>query len=640
MSKAKILILVFLSYCLVFSLYFLPVLTHLNTYVYGIIGDNFWWFIWGWWSKNYQSMGIGSLLQNPLYGIGGFEHAFWTSTHPLGWGIASELIRFLPTNFAYNMLMLPTFPLAAFFAYLLFDHLTKNKYLSFAFGLIFSFSPYHLFSSQRHTELAITWVIPLVIWTFIMAFERKTAKAIFLASFSLVVTMLSSIYWGVYLGVFTLCLVLSILVVEVLFRWRGLSKKSLPAQAGEILNPKFQTNPNFSIFKFLKLYATYIFLFVVMTIPFLFPYVKANYFQEQDTTRRWVYQNTSVVKRGLADFMLYSIMPYHFIVPPAGNPITGNFGKGMVSFIKDNWNYFLAKNYVFSEHGGDFLGWGNSLLFLISMFWVIGKLFSLPAQAGNSKQKVALDPARYMLIFALAGLLLYTSSMPPYFTISGFKIYTPAYLVYTFFPMLRTLSRMGVIIFLCVLCVNAVFLSKILRISKRVKPFGGFNPNWTLLVALFTFITLAEFYMPLKYLDDSVPPSAYAYIGTKSDRVKVDYITDKGREYKYEGPSFVAEYPWGYDIAAFYQKYYKKGFANPLFYVNPYLKFNGMEFSYELDSEGGIKKAYDLGIRYVIYHRGDEDTIKRVQRGEDPEGFFRMHSKSYKDFGEAIVFEL
>ena len=625
MTRIKNLFLVFILYFLIFSIYFFPILTHLNTYVYGLIGDNFWWFIWGWWSKNYQSMGIGSLLQNPLYGIGGFEHAFWISTHPLGWGIASELIRFLPTNFAYNMLMLPTFPLAAFFAYLLFSHLTKNKLVSFAFGLIFSFSPYHLFSSQRHTELAITWVIPLVIWTLIMAFERKTAKAIFLASFSLAVTMLSSIYWGVYLVIFSFCLVASTLIINILFR--GVNK--------------FQINSNYQVIKLLKVYALYILFFVVMTIPFLFPYVKANYFQEQDTTRRWVYQNTSVVKRGLADFMLYSIMPYHFIIPPAGNPITGNLGKGMVSFIKDNWNYFLAKNYVFSEHGGDFLGWGNSLLFLISIFWIIKTLIrNLKLKIRNYKQFVPEKTISYMLTFTIAGFILYLFSMPPYFTISGFKIYTPAYLVYTFFPMLRTLSRMGVIIFLCVLCVNASFISQKLKSQPKAgRPLAEKVKSYVY-VFLFAFVTLVEFYMPLKYLDDSIPPSAYAYIGTKSDRVKVDYITDKGREYKYEGPSFVAEYPWGYDIAAFYQKYYKKGVANPLFYVNPYLKFNGMEFSYELDSEGGIKKAYDLGIRYVIYHRGDEDTIKRVQRGEDPEGFFRAHSKSYRDFGETIVFEL
>ena len=613
MSKRKHLVLVFFLYCAVFSIYFFPVLTHLNTYVYGLIGDNFWWFIWGWWSKNYQSIGIGSLYHNPLYGIGGFEHTFWTSTHPLGWGIAGELIRFLPTNIAYNLLMIPTFPLAAFFAYLLFNHITKNRFLSFCFGLIFSFSPYHIFSSQRHTELAITWVIPLVIWTFLMAYDKRTFKSIFIASAALSLTMLSSIYWGVYLGIFSLCLVASMLIINILFRWMK----------------RFQINSNCQIIKILKVYALYVLFFIVMTIPFLFPYIKANYLQSQDTTRGWVYQNTTVVKRGLSDFMLYSIMPYHFIIPPSGNPITGPLGKKVVDFIRDNWNYFLAKNYVFSEHGGDFLGWANLLLFLISIFWIIRKLIE------NSKQKKDLDSLRYMAIFAVAGLLLYTFSMPPYFTISGFKIYTPAYLIYTFFPMLRTLSRMGVIIFLCVLVVNALFLSKMGRSQKGPSQIGI-----RIFVILFALITILEFYMPLKYLDDSTPPPAYAYIGTKNDTVKVDYVTDKGREYKYEGPSFVAEYPWGYDIAAFYQKYHKKGFANPLFYVNPYLRFNGIEFSYELDSEGGIKKAYDLGIRYIIYHKGDEDTMERIQRGEDPKKFFQIHSKSYKDFGEIVVFEL
>ncbi|MFH1955853.1 MAG: hypothetical protein ABIJ36_03010, partial [Patescibacteria group bacterium] len=625
--------LVFFLYCLIFSIYFFPVLTHLNTYVYGIIGDNFWWFIWGWWSKNYQSLGFNDIYHNALYGIGGFEHIYWNSTHPLGWGIASELIKNLPTNFAYNMLVLPTFPLAAFFAYLLFYHLTKNKYISFAFGLIFSFSPYHIFSSQRHTELAITWVIPLVIWTFLIAFEKKTFKYIFLASFSLALTMLSSIYWGVYLVVFTFCLWISLAVVELLL------KSGFQIKFG-------MTGIRNLWKKYLSFYVVYLLLFTLIAAPFLFSYIKANYFQEQDMTRGWVYQNTMVVKRGLADFMLYSIMPYHFIIPPSENPITGEVGKKMVLFIKDNWGYFMAKNYVFSEHGGDYLGIANICLFTVAIFFAIKRmLLYLKCQSSKLKAKSQILKSgveercflHKILIFATGGLLLYMFAMPPYFTISGFKIYTPAYLIYTFFPMLRTLSRMGVIIFLCVLCVNAIFLSQMSKLKTQSQisklKSGG-------IILIFILITLAEFYMPLKYLDDTVPPPAYAYIGTKEDSVKVDYVTDKGREYKYTGPSFVVEYPWGYDIAAFYQKYHKKGFANPLFYVNPYLKFNGIEFSYELDSAGGIKKAYDLGIRYVIYHKGDEDTIKRVQRGEDPEGFFKEHSKSFKDFGEIIVFEL
>jgi len=628
MTKAKELSLIFLLYCLVFSIYFFPVLTHLNTYIYGLIGDNFWWFIWGWWSKNYQSIGIGSLHQNPLYGIGGFEHMFWNSTHPLGWGVASEMIRLLPTNLAYNLLMLPTFPLAAFFAYILFNYLTKNRYISFAFGLLFSFSPYHLFSSQRHTELAITWVIPLVIWTFLKAFERRKLRYILLASFSLALTMLSSIYWGSYLGLFTICLILSVLVLRPLF---GCFRKG-------VKNSEKRDN---SVSSLIKIYGIYIFFFILMIIPFLFPYIKANYLQDQDTTRGWVYQNTTVVKRGLSDFMLYSIMPYHFFIPLSENPITGEIGKKFVSFVQENWNYFLAKNYVFSEHGGDFLGWINSLLFIYVLYYALKKVLSKfrSRKLGVSIGKLSKDKAEedravlIILIFALTGLFIYLFAMPPYFTISGFKIYTPSYLVYMFLPMLRTISRMGVLVFMCILIVNAVFLSHRIR-------FGSNKLSNYLFLLVFTLMTLAEFYMPLRYLNDSVAPPAYAYIGTKSDLVYVDYVNDKGKEYKYTGPSFVAEYPWGYDIAAFYQKYHKKGFANPLFYANPYLDFNGIEFSYELDSEGGLKKAYDLGIRYILYHKGDEDTIKRVQRGEDPEGFFKSHSKSYQDFGETIVFEL
>ena len=595
---------VFILYCLVFGIYFFPVLTHLNTRIYGIIGDNFWWFIWGWWSKNYQDIGIGSLYQNPLYGVGGFNHIFWNSTHPLGWGIASELIRFLPTNAAYNLLMIPTFLLAAFFAYLLFKHLTNSKVISFCFGLIFSFSPYHIFSSQRHTELAITWVIPLVVWTFLLAYEKRTLKYIFLASFSLALTMLSSVYWGVYLSIFLFCLSVALLAI------RATDK------------PTYRVNLIPSILSYLRFIVVYFLLFLLMTIPFLMPYIRANYLESNQTTKGWVYQNTAVVKRGLSDFMLYSIMPYHFVIPPTENPITGQIGKDMVSFIGNNWHYFMAKNYIFSEHGGDFLGWLNIIVFGLAL----QKIF-------NSKLKIK------NLEFVISGVLLYLFAMPPYFTIHGFKIYTPAYIVYTFFPMLRTLSRMGVIIFLCVLVVNAIFFKICLvkiETGRRKVDISIFY----LLLSIFTLGTLAEFYMPLKYVEDSTPPPAYAYIGGKDDVVSVDYTNDKGRRYVYTGPSFIAEYPWGYDAAAFYQKYYRKGFANPLFYVNPSLNFNAMEFSYGLDSDGGLKKAYDLGVRYIVYHKGDEDTIARMWRGEDPLGFFKSRAKSYKDFGEIIVFEL
>ena len=619
---------IFLLYCLIFVFYFFPILIHLNSRVYGIIGDNFWWFLWGWWSKNHNALGFSDITTNPLFGIGGFPHLFWNSTHPLSWGISSELLRFLPTNFAYNLIMVSTFPLAGFFGYKLFYYFTKNRFLSFCFGLVYSFSPYHIFSSQRHTELSAIWLIPMAFLAFIKALDIPSRKNSILAGIALAVTMLSSIYWGVYVGVMLGCyLVAKCLTsfVNIVVNRVGPSGRSDPVR-----------NPvrNDGINKYTKVLLLISFSFLLFTLPFLFPYIKANYLTKTDMTRGWVYQNQSVVKRGVDDFLRYSIMPYHFFIPPAGNPITGELSKSIVLTIKENWNYFLAQNYVFSEHGGDFLGWLNSGVFVLSLIYCL-KTINFPStslKAGEFR----------ILVFGLTALLVYIFSMPPYFTLGGRTIYTPAYLIYLAFPMLRTLSRMGVLIFLNVLLVNLFFAKLLFKKfeNRNFKLLGASGLGFKILTVSFTAITLVEFFMPLKYLDDSNPPEEFAYLGKKNQTVSVDYTSDKGQNYKYTGPAFAAVYPWGYDIYVFYQKYFNKGFINPLFANNPALDFDAIKFSYEIDSKGGLKKAYDLGVRYIILNKGDEDYIARKSRGEKPDEFFAQNSSEVKEFDKHIIYEL
>ena len=86
--------------------------------------------------------------------------------------------------FAYNFIMLMTFPLAGLAMYLLAVYLTRNKWASFIAGLAYAFCPYH-FAHASHITLANIQWMPLFIYFFLNYIKRGLILMLFSAVYFL-----------------------------------------------------------------------------------------------------------------------------------------------------------------------------------------------------------------------------------------------------------------------------------------------------------------------------------------------------------------------------------------------------------------------------------------------------------------------
>lgn len=106
---------------------------------------------------------------------------------------------------AYNLMVLLSFVLAGYGAYLLALYLTRRPGAGFAAGLVFSLSPYHFLRVDLgHLNLAAIQWLPFFALFLLRHLERGSRRAGLLAVFFLVFTALNSWYYVVYCGLLAL----------------------------------------------------------------------------------------------------------------------------------------------------------------------------------------------------------------------------------------------------------------------------------------------------------------------------------------------------------------------------------------------------------------------------------------------------
>ncbi len=97
---------------------------------------------------------------------------------------------------AYNVLILVTFPLAAFTAYLLARHLLLSHFAAMVASLAYAFLPFHVFQAGGHPHIAQTQWLPLYFLALWRCVDRPDLKrAILLLAAAMAVT-LSNFYGG------------------------------------------------------------------------------------------------------------------------------------------------------------------------------------------------------------------------------------------------------------------------------------------------------------------------------------------------------------------------------------------------------------------------------------------------------------
>ncbi|MFA6981757.1 MAG: hypothetical protein WC243_01895 [Patescibacteria group bacterium] len=219
----------------------------------------------------------------------------------------------------------------------------------------------------------------------------------------------------------------------------------------------------------------------------LYPYVRDNYLKADltQTTQK-------TLRRPYEDFFSFSSRPWYYALPSVKNPWLGKYARGVLSKIEGT-GYFLSDDYFHDEHAGSYFG---SVL-LVSMAISSGYVFR---HAGKEKKKRA-------LFYLLNITLLFLFTLPPFFTISGLKIFTPGYLMYRFFPMFRVTSRIAVVILLQLL----ILLAHNIDFVYEKLPKNGRKALIAIGICV-ALVTLMETFVPVRVLKIDHVPEVYSYL--------------------------------------------------------------------------------------------------------------------------------
>ena len=227
-NKSKILI--FSGFIFLGAIVTYPLIFKMSSHIYGVPGDSLVNIYWFWWWKyawgNNLSFTTIPLLSAP-FGVKILDpFLFWTLYSSL---LAIGLTFLANEVFAYNFLILSSFPLAAITMYFLVYHFTRNRLASMVSGIIYSFSPYHFWHGFQHLTVAqIQWMPLYALFLFKLSEARNYKNAI-LCGFLFSVVTLETLYYGYFMLIFTGAFILW-------QGWQGLRKKS------KVQSPKSKVN--------------------------------------------------------------------------------------------------------------------------------------------------------------------------------------------------------------------------------------------------------------------------------------------------------------------------------------------------------------------------------------------------------------
>ncbi len=468
--------------------------------------------------------------------------------HPIFSAVYFFLLKHLHPLVLYNSLTILTLLLVSFLSFTIFRRYF-GKYISLLLSAAFVMSPYFYYHSRNHLELIQLWIflIPLLI----LLKASTSIHYVILGCILGIGTLINS-----YLGFFTIIFIVIFLLSKFL---------SLETKKSFILN-------------FVKsLFLVFIPFLLVVTI-FAYPVLKANFINRLSLVDSSEIDSTLIVERNLENFFYFTTRPWYYVLPSVDNPFFGGVTQKVLDWMEHDWGYFLTLNYFKSEHSVSFMGWAGILLSLLGI--------------GYIKKHPDLKNRKEIIMLCIPALFFVLISLPPYFTVSGLKIYTPSYLMWLLFPMFRVLSRTGIFILFSLLILRGFGFIAIIEFLKEkfvsVKNKNMGNVVVIVVLVLLTLFNLAEFYIPFRFTDLHTTPKVYTYI---KEHLPKD--------------SIIALYPYSKTSDAVYWFQY----LDPIL-INPLYKkrgdFNSAIFTKELPTSAGIQKAKEYGVDYVVYYYNED----------------------------------
>ncbi|GIW69585.1 MAG: hypothetical protein KatS3mg101_0332 [Patescibacteria group bacterium] len=388
------------------------------------------------------------------------------STQPL---LSLILLVFLQLFGTYFFILWPL--LVVLLNFLVSEFLFRNYRMSVFYSLILTFCSYFWIKLGLHMELIGLWTLAMFMALLGKDFLREDNNKRLLPHQSsvlfIVLTALISNYLS-FIVLATYCL--------LILSWICLSVG----------------RENFKYELFARSVLTILFSVAILCLV-LIPFLSKVYLGHANGENK-----VEKFTRPYEDFITFSLRPWYFFIPSPKNPIYGEFSKTITSKIEST-GYFLADDYFPAEHSAAFFGY----LFLIT--------FAGCLIYGYKK----LDPEtrKRVNVYLLTTILLVSFTMPPYFTISGLKIYTPGHLIAVLFPMFRVTARFSPMILLFMLMIMAEIIN-VIHI-KHQKFFKIFMP-------ILLVVTLVETFVPFKITKyDKVPRTLCLYGSARAHVYKV-----------------------------------------------------------------------------------------------------------------------
>lgn len=424
-------------------------------------------------------------------------------------------------------------------SYYFFKAFNLKKSISIMLSIIFSLSPYTFYNLGVHPSLLTIWPILLFLSSFKVVFENSYKKNL-LPAFMLIIGFLFNNYFG-YFGF----IIFSIFTLAHIFSLR------------------------LNFYEALIVIRKYLFIVIVAILGIgtaLLPYFLYAPNLNGGASR--------VVTRSMEDFFYFSSRPWYYFIPSVDNPFLGKYAESTINILQNDWGYWLTTNYFVSEHSISYLGYINLA------FAILGGIYLYKKKDIESKEK------SFYISLAITAIALILFTMPPYFTISMYKIYTPTYLLAMYLPVFRSMARLSLLVVL----IELIFTGYgYVYLKSKFKNTSIFY----MLLVVIGLLSLGEFYVKLRVLHVGTAPVVYTYLKTN--------ISDD---------SLLAVYPYNSTTdVLFWTKEHQKEILNKRDYVDG--DFEAEEFTQELKTSNGLEKAKSMGVNYILFFRyaGGKDRI-------------------------------
>jgi len=590
LQKYKFEVIIFVLFFILAGIFTFPLILNMHTSIYDYQGDLIETLWYAWWVKYAWQHDLDcqfvSIIACP-YGIDlskdiakniGLQFA----NYPL-------LLLTLMQNeiFAYNFIMLMTFPLAGLAMYLLAVYLTRNKWASFVAGLAYAFCPYH-FAHASHITLAnIQWMPLFILFLFKLHKERTYPNAIFCGLF-FALTLLSDTYYGYFMLVAAATFFIFMMVRKFYRKIRKLHEINFTPQVGIVKN--------------ISLLVVTVFTAAVICFPYIFPIL--NSYLSGDG-------KLSVLKsyeRDIKELQGASATILNYIVPSPNHPLWGGFTSRFEGLL------FYGENY--QEYN-----------LFIGFFVIIMSIYAFRVWKNSKKAEVAAKDIKKaeemdfsINFFVSLAVVAFLFSLYPVFVLFGKELWLPSAYSYYIVPFFRSIGRFGIVLMLA-FSVLMAFGIKFLFEIKRVSKFRN------ILVILFSIILLLEFlYVPVKRISDIAPTEeVYSWLKEQPEDI------------------LIVEYPLEEDdtvIYLFSQRMHQKKLVNGAPKgTEAYSTNEKIRDILEPQTKTILNR---LGVTYVVVHFS---KYTQLSERENVKAKLLESSESYdlfevKDFGDTKVYRI